>query len=78
MNDVVVAGSESEQAGGAYEAFAALNEGFLGTGYSTSAEISFIAMALIFGYVVVSTARYFLEGTKVLDSVAGALGLSDK
>ena len=79
MSDVVVvAGSEGEEAGGAYQAIATLNEGFLGTGYSTSVEISFILMGLIACYVVVSTARYFLEGTRVLDSVAGALGFSDK
>ena len=74
VSDVVVVGSESGKGAEGYEALAALNEGFLGTGYSTSVEISFIAMALIGGYVAVSTARYFLHGTRLLSAVAGALG----
>ena len=68
VSDVVVGGSEE------YGAMAALNEGFLGTGYPASVEISFLAMALIGIYVAFSTARYFLHGSRLLAAVTGALG----
>jgi hypothetical protein len=74
VSEVVVVGSEGGKGNEGYQALAALNEGFLGTGHSTSVEISFIAMALIAGYVAVSTARYFLHGSRLLAAVAGALG----
>lgn len=75
VSDVVVVGSEGGKGSDSFAALAGLNEGFLGTGYSASVEISFVAMALIAGYVAVSTARYFLHGSRLLATVAGALGI---
>lgn len=77
MSDVVMESSEGVGASDDYAALASLNDGFLGTGYTSAVEASFIAMALILGYVAVSTARYFLAGTRVMDSVAASLGLRD-
>ena len=76
--DVVSATGAGGKGGDGFEALAALDADFLGTGYSTSVELSFIAMALIAGYVAISTARYFLAGTSVLDTVADTLGLRDR
>ncbi len=77
MSDVVSVSSEGSSASDGFEAFANLNDGFLGTGYSSSVEISYIAMVLIFGYVAITAVRYFLPETKFLNTVAGALGLRD-
>jgi len=73
-------GSETSVGGGTsdgFEALANLNDGFLGTGYSSSVEVSYIAMALIFGYVAISTVKYFFPETRFLGTVADALGLRD-
>jgi hypothetical protein len=73
-------GSESSVGGGAsdgFEALANLNDGFLGTGYSSSVEVSFIASALIFGYVAISMVRYFMPETRFVGAVAEVLGLRD-
>ena len=75
MNDLVSASSGSGNAGDGYEAIAGLNDGFLGTGYTTSVELSFIAMALIIGYVAFSTARYFMPETRIAATLAEVLGL---
>jgi hypothetical protein len=75
MSDVVSLSSEGGSTSDGFEALANLNEGFLGTGFSSSVEISFIAMALIFGYVAITTVRYFLPDTRFLKTVAQALGL---
>ena len=77
MTDVVSLSSEVSSTSGEFEAIVNLNDGFLGTGYSSSVEISFIAMALIFVYVAISTVRYFLPETMFLNTVAEALGLRD-
>lgn len=77
MADPVVVPGEGGNASDGYQALADLNGGFLGTGYSTDAELAFIGMALIVTYVAVSTARYFLAGTRIMESVAGALGLRE-
>ncbi len=72
--------SVSSQIGGTGNesgALASLNAGFLGTGYSSSVELSFIAMALIFGYVAISTVRYFLPETRFFDIITESLGIRD-
>ncbi len=75
MSDVVSLSSEGGSTSNGFEALANLNDGFLGTGFSSSVEISFIAMALIFGYVAIATVRYFLPETRFLNTVVEALGL---
>jgi hypothetical protein len=77
MSDVALESSAGGSTGDGFEAFANLNDGFLGTGYSSSVEVSFIVMALIFGYVAIGTVRYILPETKFLGAVAEALGLRD-
>ncbi len=75
MSDVVSLSSEGGSTSNGFEALANLNDGFLGTGFSSSVEISFVAMALIFGYVAITTVRYFLPETRFLNTVVEALGL---
>jgi len=77
MSEVVSLSSEGSSTSDGFEALANLNDGFLGTGYSSSVEISYIAMVLIFGYVAITAIRYFLPETRFLNSVTGALGLRD-
>ncbi len=77
MSEVVSLSSEGSSTSDGFEALANLNDGFLGTGYSSSVEISYIAMVLIFGYVAITAIRYFLPETRFLNTVAGALGLRD-
>ncbi len=74
MYAVVSVSSQIGGTGNEFGALASLNAGFLGTGYSSSVELSFIAMALIFGYVAISTVRYFLPETRFLNTVVEALG----
>ena len=75
MSEVVSLSSVDSGTSDGFEALANLNEGFLGTGFSSSVEISFIAMALIFGYVAVATVRYFMPEVRFLNAVVEALGL---
>ena len=75
MSEGVSLSIEGSGTSDGFEALANLNDGFLGTGYSSSVEISFIAMALIFGYVAITTVRYFLPETRFLNTVVEALGL---
>jgi len=75
MSDVVSLSSEGGSTSDGFEALANLNDGFLGTGFSSSVEIAFVAMALIFGYVAIATVRYFLPETRFLNTVVEALGL---
>ncbi len=77
MSDVASVSSEGSSASDGFEALANLNDGFLGTGYSSSVELSFIAMALIFGYVAISTVRYFLPETRFFNTITELLGLRD-
>jgi hypothetical protein len=77
MSDVVSVSSEGGSTSDGFEVLTTLNDGFLGTGYSSTVELSFIAMALIFGYVAIGTIKYFSPETKFLISVAAALGLRD-
>ncbi len=77
MSEVVSISSEGSGTSDGFEALANLNDGFLGTGYSSSVEISLIAMVLIFGYVAITTFRYFLPETRFLSTVVAALGLRD-
>ncbi len=77
MYDVVSLPSEGSSTSDGFEALANLNDGFLGTGYSSSVELSYIAMVLIFGYVAITAIRYFLPETRFLNSVTEALGLRD-
>jgi hypothetical protein len=77
MSDPVIISTESQNAA---EGFAALVDGsgsLLGTGYSPSVELSFIAMALIAAYVAISTARYFLSGSELGEMLAVALGFRE-
>jgi hypothetical protein len=55
--------------------YAALYDGFLGTGYSTAVELSIIAMVLIAGYVAVCTAGYFISGRDLALKIAETIGL---
>ncbi len=77
MYDAVSLSSEGSSTSDGFAALANLNDGFLGTGYSSSVEISFIAMALIFGYVAISTVRYFLPETRFFNTITESLGLRD-
>jgi hypothetical protein len=77
MSDVVTVSSEGGNTSDGFEMLTTLNDGFLGTGYSSSVELSFIAMALIFGYVAIGTVKYFLPEARFLNTVAAALGLRD-
>ncbi len=77
MSEVVSISSGGSSTSDGFEALANLNDGFLGTGYSSSVEISLIAMVLIFGYVAITTFRYFLPETRFLSTVVAALGLRD-
>ncbi len=77
MSEVVSISSQGGGTSDGFEALASLNDGFLGTGYSTSVELSFIAMVLIFGYVAITMVRYFLPETRFLNTVVQALGLRD-
>jgi hypothetical protein len=77
MSDVVSVSSEGSSASDGFEALADINDGFLGTGYSSSVELSFIVMALIFGYVAISTVRYFLPETRFFNTIMESLGLRD-
>lgn len=75
VSDVVVVPAQAGHPSDGFESIASLSDGFLGTGYPTSVELSFLAMGLIAGYVAYSTVRYFLAGTRVLEAVAETLGL---
>ncbi len=77
MYAVVSVSSQIGGTGNESGALASLNAGFLGTGYSSSVELSFIAMALIFGYVAISTVRYFLPETRFFDIITESLGIRD-
>ena len=77
MSEVISVSSEGSGASDGFEVLANLNDGFLGTGNTSSVELSFIAMALIFGYVAFTTFRYFLPETRFLSAVVAALGLRD-
>ncbi len=75
MSEVISVASEGSGASDGFGVMANLNDGFLGTGYTSSVELSFIAMALIFGYVAFTTFRYLFPETRFLNAVVAALGL---
>ena len=77
MSEVISVSSEGSTASVGFEAFANLNDGFLGTGLSSSAEIAFIAMALIFSYVAISTFRYIFPEVGFFKTIVVTLGLRD-
>jgi hypothetical protein len=77
MSDLVVEANAAAGSSEGFEALARINDGFLGTGSSTAVELSYVAMVLIVGYAAWSTARYFLAGTKVAETVAQVLGLRE-
>ena len=77
MYDVVSVSSQVGGTGDEFGALANLNAGFLGTGYSSSVELAAIAMALIFGYVAISTVRYFLPETRFFSMITESLGFRD-
>ncbi len=60
-----------------FESLAGVYDGFLGTGYSTAVELSFIAMALIVCYVIYGTAKYVAAeyDVDIGRSIAETLGL---
>ena len=74
MSKEVTLSSEGSSTSNGSEALANLNDGFLGTGYSSAVEISYIAMALIVGYIAIATLRYFLPETRFLNTVVETLG----
>ena len=61
--------------GEGFESLANLNSGFLGTGYTTTVELSFVAMALIILYIAFGMARYYIEGTELELKILRAVGL---
>ena len=75
MSNVVSEPNVGGNTSDGFEALANLNDGFLGMGYSSSVEISFVVMTLILGYVAIGTVRYIRPETRFLSSVADALGL---
>ena len=78
MSNVTSETNVGGHASDGFEALANLNDGFLGTGYSSSVEVSFIVGTLIVGYVAISTLKYFRPEFSSFGSVAEALGLRDK
>jgi hypothetical protein len=75
MTYVVAQTAVSGAADDGFQWVGELNEGFLGTGYSTSAEVSMIVLGMIVIYVAYATAKYCLRGTDFHDTVAEILGL---
>ena len=75
MSNVISEPSVGGSTSDGFEALANLNDGFLGTGYSSSVELSFVVMTLILGYVAIATVRYLRPETRFLGSVVDALGL---
>ena len=75
MSDLVSGSSEAAGNGDGFEWVAGLNGGFLGTGSSTLVELSYVAMALIAGYVAIGTVRYFFPDLNLTAKLAEALGL---
>lgn len=69
--DTIVVVSTSNDAG----SNAALNDGFLGTGFSMAVELSIIALVLIAGYIAICTARYFISGRSLALMIAETIGL---
>ncbi len=63
MAEPVTFGTEPEKVDDGFAALAGLQDGFLGTGYSTSVELSFLAMAAILTWVTYETTRYLLAVT---------------
>ena len=68
---------EAASTGGAFEAFSRLDAGFLGTGYSSSAELSLIAVVLFAVYVVRGTIRYRWPEFSFLRLISRVLGFDD-
>ena len=77
MSEVISVSSEGSGASEGFEALANLNDGFLGTGLSSSAELAFIVMALIFSYVAISTFRYIFPETRFFNTIVVTLGFRD-
>ena len=78
MSEVSIGVDEGSETSSAIGAFASLDNGFLGTGYSSSVELSFIVMALIVVYVANGTFRYFLPDFSLLRTITSAIGLADR
>ncbi len=60
-----------------FESITGVYDGFLGTGYSTAVELSFVAMGLIVGYVIYGTVKYVASEYDIDlgRSIAETLGL---
>ena len=69
MSDVVFS-KGTEETGAS-----SIADGFLGTGYTTAVELSFIAMAMIALYVAIGTFRYYYPDARIMASLAENLGL---
>ena len=78
MSDVVSVSSEVGRASDGFETLANLNDGFLGTGYSSTVELSYITMVLIVGYIAISMIRYFMPEARFFSFIAQALGFQDR
>lgn len=62
---------------GEVDPLAGLNDGFLGTGYTSAVEISLIVGALMVIGVAVSLWRAYGPETRIFASIADAIGLRD-
>ncbi|HUS54948.1 MAG TPA: hypothetical protein VMY41_13225 [Thermohalobaculum sp.] len=77
MSEVTSDVAEAASTSGAFEAFSRLDGGFLGTGYSSSAELSLLAVVLFAFYVVFGTIRYRWPEFSFLRLISRVLGLDD-
>ena len=75
VSNALVGGAST---GSGFEALSHLDDGFLGTGLSSSTELSLIVSALIAAYVAIGTVKYYRPGFSVFRTVTGALGLGDR
>jgi len=78
MSEVASVSIEGGGTSDGFEMLASLNEGFLGTGFSTWTELSLIATALFIGYVAIGTVKYFRPEFSFLHALAGAVGLESR
>lgn len=76
MSEAFNIDTKGEGSGDGFAAVASIvEEGFLGTGYSATVEISFLAMGLILCWVTYETSRYVLAITGLGEQIVEKLGL---